>query len=251
MFTQNLKNHRGGVWLYGSTATEKADTQFEGYELISLFENQDNLYADLNLYDEGEYTFSVSFNRHSNCDVYVGYWYMDNGSFEPQLHTISQLFCGEAFTFTYKKTIADRYYGSLILFADPSAYDTHDYIEQTFENASLDISFASFPKSVCNPLVLISNNSTKEIIRHRIENITLRGLKLPDGSIVCDKLELRSGQLIRFISPNIDNCISPETHPQDFLLPIAVNENCLQNCLPKLENDSTISSNVEIELFPA
>lgn len=248
MFTENLKNHTGGVWLCGATATESSNIQLDGDNLVSLFENQDNIYADLNLYDEGEYIFTASFDRRSGCDVYVGYWYMDNGSFEPQLHTISQLFCGEPFTFTYKKVCKNRYYGSLVLFADPSAYNTQNYIEQTFENASLDIDFTGFPKSVCDPLVLIQNNSTKEIMRHHIKNITLRALKLLDGSIACDKLELKSGRIIRFVSPLIDNCISPETHPQDFLLPIAVNETLPQSSLPKLDADCTISSNVEIML---
>lgn len=248
MFTHNLKDHFGGVWLCGATASDQESVSFEGDELISLFYNQDNVYADLNLYDEGEYTFLVDFNRRGGCDVFAGYWYMDNGSFEPQLETLSQLFCAEPCTFIYEKTKADRYYGSLVLFADPQDFNKN-YIKRTFEDASLDVSFKSFAKSVCDPIVLITDNCTKKVERYRINGLTLRGLRLGDGSVICDKLELRSGKLIRFIDPQIDRCVYTKENVQKYILPICSTEFFDKTLLPYFGDNCTVSSNAEIQLY--
>lgn len=250
MFSKNLKNHNGGVWLCGATVTDQNSYYFSANQLICLFNNQDNIYADLNLYDEGEYSVTAYFNRHSDCDVYVGYWYMDKGSFEPQICTVAQLFCNDTVTFIYKKTIKDRYYGSIVLFADPSACNIHNYVAKTFQNASLDLSFTSFPKSVVSPIVLTTDIGNKKINRYRIGNIILRGLTLPDKSVVCDKLELKSGTLLRFINPCVDMVLNPNTHPQDFILPIALNEHIDKQSLPHVNSRCIISSNVEIQLLP-
>ncbi len=248
MFTHNLKDHFGGVWLCGATQSDRSNTLFDGNQLISLFYNQDNIYADLNLYDEGEYTFSADFNRRGGCDVFVGYWYMDNGSFEPQLETVSQLFCNHPLTFVYKKAIKDRYYGSLVLFADP-INPTADYIAQTFEGAMLDVTFNSFAKSVLNPIVLITDNLTNKTQRHRIKNLILRGVRLSDGNVVCDKLELRSGKLLRFINPLIDYETALLKNAQNYILPICSTEFFDKTFLPTLDKNCTLSSNVEIQLF--
>lgn len=247
MFTHNLKDHFGGVWLCGATASDTENISFEGRELISLFRNQDNVYADLNLYDEGEYTFMADFNRRG-CDVYVGYWYMQSGSFEPQLETLSQLFCGEPCTFIYEKTKSDRYYGSLILFADPQNFDTN-YIKRTFEDASLDVSFKSLSKSVCDPIVIVTDNLSKKTVRHRIKGLVLRGVRQPDGNVICDKLELRSGKLIRFIDPQIDRCVYTKENVQKYILPICNTEFFDKTLLPHFSDNCTVSSNVEIQLF--
>ena len=249
MFTQNLRNHTGGVWLCGATAAEQENSELFGDELMLLFNNQDNKYAELGFFDEGEYTLTLGFNRRADCEFFAGYWYMDSGSFEPQLHIIGQLYCNEAFTFIYKKLRKDRYYGSLILVAEPFSYSSDDYISSALECASLDIDFTSFPKSVCNPIVLIHGNDNS-LTRHRIKNVTLRSARLPDGSLVCDELELRSGALTRFISPLIDNCLLSRSNIYDFVLPIAKCESVSPDRLPTLASFCTISSNVEIKLFP-
>ena len=250
MFTVNVSDHTGKIWLCGNTISHKFSTSYDGEQLQGLHESQEYQYADLKLDDEGEYTLTANFSHRTDARVFAGYWYTESGSFEPELCIIVELYNNDPFTFIYKKDLPNRYYGGISLITDIPGHETPERFNELFEDGMLDISFSGYPVSVDSPLIVVSGKSNQQKSqRCRILGATLRGLQLPDGSRIYDRLELREGRLTRLISPEIDNCICGEKYPEKYILPFADTEAVSPEFLPEIADDCSVCSNVEIELI--
>lgn len=242
METEKIYKNTKHIWLCGNTECSHCNITYSSNEIIGMFRQNDNKYADIMQYEEGKYTLTLDYCREYNGKAYICYWYMEAGSFEPNIEIIGELNYCEPFEFYYRKNVKDRYFGGLAICVD---CDIFDEIENIFEHGSLEIEYTGFPKSIDNSILII-DDIAKNSVRFALGGTVLRGISDSSGKKVFDKLDLLSGTVLRYINPEIDNYCNFKENPQKYILHNPAIEKLPKKFLPELFPGYSVSSVLQI-----